>query len=200
MERLIILAFLKRANRIDTSLAIRNCQKIINSLIFLLLQINLIRRRTPVLLQTYLPSGLFVVVSWISFIVPPEIVPGRKKQRAKQQQPNAARRYRLAMKAAKVQSHHTGIICFITFHLIGGHEPGHELTSELVLLCLSRRAAREVCARTDVAREGMMIIGWAREGPTCAKEGGRGRRCSLVCTWCTETERALLRLYFKGHG
>ena len=31
----------------------------------------------PVLLQTYLPSGLFVVVSWISFIVPPEIVPGK---------------------------------------------------------------------------------------------------------------------------
>lgn len=40
------------------------------------LQINLIRRRTPVLLQVYLPSGLFVVVSWISFIVPPEVVPG----------------------------------------------------------------------------------------------------------------------------
>ena len=82
-ERLIILAFLEISNRINTSLAIRNSQNIINSLIFLLLQINLIRRRTPVLLQTYLPSGLFVVVSWISFIVPPEIVPGRKKQRAK---------------------------------------------------------------------------------------------------------------------
>ncbi|TRY73728.1 hypothetical protein TCAL_02532 [Tigriopus californicus] len=40
-------------------------------------KINLIRRRTPVLLQTYLPSGLFVIVSWISFIVPPEVVPGR---------------------------------------------------------------------------------------------------------------------------
>lgn len=24
----------------------------------------------------YLPSGLFVVVSWISFLIPPEIVPG----------------------------------------------------------------------------------------------------------------------------
>ncbi len=42
------------------------------------LQINLIRRRTPVLLQVYLPSGLFVLVSWISFIVPPEIVPGKR--------------------------------------------------------------------------------------------------------------------------
>nr|XP_040571567.1 glycine receptor subunit alpha-2-like isoform X2 [Lepeophtheirus salmonis] len=40
-------------------------------------KIKLNRRRTPVLLQTYLPSGLFVVVSWISFIVPPEVVPGR---------------------------------------------------------------------------------------------------------------------------
>ena len=43
----------------------------------LIFQINLIRRRTPVLLQVYLPSGLFVIVSWISFIVPPEVVPGR---------------------------------------------------------------------------------------------------------------------------
>ena len=47
------------------------------------LQINLIRRRTPVLLQTYLPSCLFVIVSWISFIVPPEIVPGKDKRNIK---------------------------------------------------------------------------------------------------------------------
>ena len=25
----------------------------------------------------YLPSGLFVVVSWISFLIPPDIVPGK---------------------------------------------------------------------------------------------------------------------------
>jgi hypothetical protein len=25
----------------------------------------------------YLPSGLFVVVSWVSFLIPPEIVAGR---------------------------------------------------------------------------------------------------------------------------
>ena len=25
----------------------------------------------------YLPSGLFVVVSWISFLVPPDVIPGR---------------------------------------------------------------------------------------------------------------------------
>jgi len=40
-------------------------------------QVDMFRRRTPVLLQVYLPSGLFVIVSWISFIVPPEVVPGR---------------------------------------------------------------------------------------------------------------------------
>ena len=25
----------------------------------------------------YLPSGLFVIVSWVSFLIPPEVVPGR---------------------------------------------------------------------------------------------------------------------------
>merc|ERR1719192_2804093 len=39
--------------------------------------VELDRRRTPVLLQVYLTTGLFVIVSWISFIVPPEVVPGR---------------------------------------------------------------------------------------------------------------------------
>ena len=29
------------------------------------------------LLQVYLTTGLFVIVSWISFIVPPEVVPGK---------------------------------------------------------------------------------------------------------------------------
>merc|ERR1719507_2345718 len=29
------------------------------------------------LITYYLPSGLFVVVSWISFMVPPDIIPGR---------------------------------------------------------------------------------------------------------------------------
>ena len=32
-----------------------------------------------VLLQVYLTTGLFVIVSWISFIVPPEVVPGIAK-------------------------------------------------------------------------------------------------------------------------
>jgi len=40
-------------------------------------QVELKRRRTPVLLQVYLTTGLFIIVSWISFIVPPEVVPGR---------------------------------------------------------------------------------------------------------------------------
>jgi len=71
-------------------------------------QVELRRRRTPILLQVkildrrnhilfilslfkpdnkellfwkvYLPTGLFVVVSWISFIVPPEVVPGTKSK------------------------------------------------------------------------------------------------------------------------
>ena len=43
---------------------------------FLYFQVELVRRRTPVLLQVYLTTGLFVIVSWISFIVPPEVVPG----------------------------------------------------------------------------------------------------------------------------
>ena len=29
------------------------------------------------IINYYLPSGLFVVVSWISFLVPPDIIPGR---------------------------------------------------------------------------------------------------------------------------
>lgn len=40
-------------------------------------QVEMVRRRTPVLLQVYLTTGLFIIVSWISFIVPPEVVPGR---------------------------------------------------------------------------------------------------------------------------
>ena len=29
------------------------------------------------LLQTYLPSGLFVIVAWLSLFLPPESIPGR---------------------------------------------------------------------------------------------------------------------------
>ncbi|XP_046397112.1 glycine receptor subunit alpha-4-like [Ischnura elegans] len=41
------------------------------------LVINLRRRLSYHLLQTYVPSTMFVVVSWLSFLVPPESVPGR---------------------------------------------------------------------------------------------------------------------------
>ena len=37
----------------------------------------LARHLSHYLITYYLPSGLFVVVSWISFLIPPEIVPGR---------------------------------------------------------------------------------------------------------------------------
>ena len=55
----------------DYTLKVQNCQTPF------LPQVDMVRRRTPVLLQVYLPSGLFVIVSWISFIVPPEVVPGK---------------------------------------------------------------------------------------------------------------------------
>ncbi len=29
------------------------------------------------ILETYLPTSLFVVASWISFLIPPEAIPGR---------------------------------------------------------------------------------------------------------------------------
>jgi hypothetical protein len=41
------------------------------------LTVLLYRRISYHLLQTYVPSMLFVIVSWLSFLVPPESVPGR---------------------------------------------------------------------------------------------------------------------------
>ena len=40
-------------------------------------QLKLTRNHMKYLLNYFLPSGLFVVVSWSSFLIPPEIVPGR---------------------------------------------------------------------------------------------------------------------------
>ncbi|XP_063610990.1 glycine receptor subunit alpha-2-like [Penaeus indicus] len=40
-------------------------------------RIHLTRQITYVLLQVYLPSGLFVVVSFVSLLVPPDAIPGR---------------------------------------------------------------------------------------------------------------------------
>ena len=40
-------------------------------------QLTLTRKMMHYIITCYLPSGMFVVVSWISFLVPPDIVPGR---------------------------------------------------------------------------------------------------------------------------
>ena len=40
-------------------------------------QIQLIRMQMQYLIQVYLPSCMFVVVSWVSFLIKPEVVPGR---------------------------------------------------------------------------------------------------------------------------
>ena len=40
-------------------------------------EIILSRKMSFYIITYYLPSGLFVVVSWISFLIPPDIVPGR---------------------------------------------------------------------------------------------------------------------------
>ena len=37
----------------------------------------LTRHVSHYIITYYLPSGLFVVVSWISFLVPPDVIPGR---------------------------------------------------------------------------------------------------------------------------
>ncbi|CAL4069529.1 unnamed protein product, partial [Meganyctiphanes norvegica] len=41
------------------------------------IKITLTRRLSSHLMNTYLPSGLFVIVSWLTFLVPPDLVPGR---------------------------------------------------------------------------------------------------------------------------
>ena len=41
------------------------------------LEMKLVRNSQKYLYIYYLPSGLFVVVSWVSFLIPPEVVPGR---------------------------------------------------------------------------------------------------------------------------
>ena len=40
-------------------------------------QLTLQRKMSPYIMTYYFPAALFVVVSWISFLVPPESVPGR---------------------------------------------------------------------------------------------------------------------------
>ena len=40
-------------------------------------ELTLRRKVSHYIITYYLPSGMFVIVSWISFLVPPDIVPGR---------------------------------------------------------------------------------------------------------------------------
>jgi len=40
-------------------------------------QMQIKRKTMQVLVQVYLPSFMFVIVSWISYLVKPEVVPGR---------------------------------------------------------------------------------------------------------------------------
>ena len=40
-------------------------------------QMQLVRKQMQYLIQVYLPSCMFVVVSWASFFIKPEVVPGR---------------------------------------------------------------------------------------------------------------------------
>eukprot|EP00093_Oithona_nana_P008850 08850.XXX_313244_316909_1 [CDS] Oithona nana genome sequencing. len=40
-------------------------------------EMKLVRNSAKYLYIYYLPSGLFVIVSWVSFLIPPEVVPGR---------------------------------------------------------------------------------------------------------------------------
>ena len=41
------------------------------------IEMKLSRHLLKYLIIYYLPSGLFVVVSWVSFLIPPDVVPGR---------------------------------------------------------------------------------------------------------------------------
>merc|ERR1711872_939615 len=40
-------------------------------------QVKLQRKQMQYVVQVYLPSAMFVIVSWVSFLVKPEVVPGR---------------------------------------------------------------------------------------------------------------------------
>ena len=40
-------------------------------------KIALRRKKSQIFIQVYLTSGLLVVIAWVSFIIPPDVVPGR---------------------------------------------------------------------------------------------------------------------------
>ena len=43
-------------------------------------KINLRRKVSTFIFNYYIPSGLFVIVSWMSFVIPPDSVPARYKK------------------------------------------------------------------------------------------------------------------------
>ena len=48
-----------------------------NNFSFTGLEMSFVRNKFKYVTMYYLPSSLFVVVSWVSFLIPPEIVAGR---------------------------------------------------------------------------------------------------------------------------
>lgn len=40
-------------------------------------KVHLTRFITPIIIKVYIPSSILVVSSWVSFLIPPELVPGR---------------------------------------------------------------------------------------------------------------------------
>ena len=43
------------------------------------LEIHLSRCVSPYLLNVYLPTAIFVVMSWVSFLIPTDVVPARQR-------------------------------------------------------------------------------------------------------------------------
>ncbi|XP_045108673.1 glycine receptor subunit alpha-2-like [Portunus trituberculatus] len=66
--------FLVRLEKVDARTKVEDSYGAYPALAF---RIHLTRRLSSVLLQLYLPSALFVVVSFVSFLVPPDAIPGR---------------------------------------------------------------------------------------------------------------------------
>ncbi|KAK8396109.1 hypothetical protein O3P69_005308 [Scylla paramamosain] len=66
--------FLVRLEKVDALSKVEDSYGAYPALAF---RIHLTRRLSSVLLQLYLPSSLFVVVSFVSFLVPPDAIPGR---------------------------------------------------------------------------------------------------------------------------
>ena len=47
-------------------------------------QVRVQRKQMQFVVQVYLPSFMFVIVSWVSFLVKPEVVPGRWEPRSRE--------------------------------------------------------------------------------------------------------------------